>query len=141
MAPRANAATFQAGLAHAYPQPTPTEAWQSKFRAPLPTRLLGVQPGIGSVQSGVWLPHTQVNNHVRVSVVNNGANAVTIAGFHQVKRTSLQTPARWVGINTNYFANGRIFFKQRANKRAKFSTQASDNNSASAHGLYLTPTA
>ena len=105
------------------------------------TQLLGMQLGVGSVQSGVWLPHTQVNDYVRVGVVNDGANAVTIAGFHQVKRTSLQTPARWVGINTNYFANGRIFFKQRANKRAKFTTQAGDNNSASAHGPYLTPTA
>jgi putative flippase GtrA len=100
-----------------------------------------MKPGVGSVQTGVWLPNTQVNNHVRIGVVNNGANAVTIAGFHQVKRTSLQTPARRIGINTNYFANGRIFFKQRPNKRAKFSTQAGDNNSASTHGPYLTPTA
>ena len=36
------------------------------------TQLLGVQLGVGSVQSGVWLPHTQVNDHVRVGVVNNG---------------------------------------------------------------------
>jgi len=46
------------------------------------TQLLGMQPGVGSVQTGVRLPHAQVNNHVWVGVVNDGANAVAIAGFN-----------------------------------------------------------
>ena len=46
------------------------------------TQLLGVQLGVGGVQSGMWLPHALVNNHVRIGVVNDGANAVAVAGFH-----------------------------------------------------------
>jgi hypothetical protein len=42
------------------------------------------------------------------------------------------TPRR-VRINSNNFANPRLLFKQSANTRAEFSTDAGDNDSATTH--------
>jgi hypothetical protein len=41
--------------------------------------------------------------------------------------------SRRVGINTNNFANPRLLFKQSANTRAEFSTDAGDYDSAATH--------
>jgi len=43
-------------------------------------------------------------------------------------------PTAWrVGIDTNDFTYPCLFFKQRTNTRAKFSTDTGDNNSSTAH--------
>ena len=53
--------------------------------------------------------------------------------FNNVYNRAAKPTAWRVGIDTNDFTNPCLFFKQRTNTRAKFSTDAGDNNSATAH--------
>jgi hypothetical protein len=53
--------------------------------------------------------------------------------FHDVHHGPAKPASRRVGINANDLANPRLLFKQSANTRAEFSTDAGDYDSAATH--------
>jgi hypothetical protein len=60
-------------------------------------------------------------------------NCIVFVWFHDVHHGAAQSASRRVGINANDLANPRLLFKQSANTRAEFSTDAGDYDSAATH--------
>jgi hypothetical protein len=60
-------------------------------------------------------------------------NCIVLLWLDDVHHGAAQSAPRWVGINANDLANPCLLFKQSANTRAEFSTDAGDYDSAATH--------
>jgi hypothetical protein len=74
-----------------------------------------------------------VNNDVWVRINYSLSDCIVFMWFNDMDHGATQPTPRRVRINSNNFANPRLLFKQSANTRAEFSTDAGDNDSATTH--------
>jgi hypothetical protein len=74
-----------------------------------------------------------VNDDVWVCINYSLRNCIVFVWFNDVHHGAAQSASWRVCINANNLANPRLLFEQSANARAKFSTDAGDYDSATAH--------
>jgi hypothetical protein len=74
-----------------------------------------------------------MNDDMWVCIKYSLSNCIVFLRLDDMHHGAAQSASRRVGINANDFAYPRLLFKQSANTRAEFSTDAGDYDSAATH--------
>ena len=96
-------------------------------------RLLRIGNGMPGVDSGIGLPHGNVDHHMRVEPRHDIDNMAAIVRIDSMKHCFAQTAARRIDIDPFELANPWLSFEHRGHERTKFATHASDQNAAPFH--------
>jgi hypothetical protein len=84
-------------------------------------------------QASIGFPDAQVNDDVWVCINYSLCNCIVFVWLDDMHHGASQSASRRVGIDANNFTYPCLLFKQSANTRAKFSTDAGDYDSAATH--------
>ena len=69
--------------------------------------------GIGCGDSGVWLPHPNVHDDVRVGIGDDLHDAASIGRIHEVEGAALQPATWWVGVEPDDRADPGLLLEER----------------------------